>query len=286
MTDFHGYPTAVLENPHLRLEYLTTAGPRIISLSLDGSPNILADVHDMVSDMPAGKFHFLGGHRLWTSPEVPEITYIPDDDGARAELIPGGVLLTCERGSVHKAIRLELDAQQPRVKLLHTITNVGAGILNAAPWALTMFRQGGTAILPQPVGNADPLGLLPNRLLVIWPYTRLNDPRLSLRDDFILLRAGSSLPPVKLGFTSQAGWMAYWLEGVLFCKTFDLHLGAPYPDGGCNAETYCGNRFIELETLGPLAALAPGQEFHLTETWDLYPSLDVPFIPEEIRKLL
>ena len=61
---------------------------------------------------------------------------------------------------------------------------------------------------------------------------------------------------------------------------------AVYPDGGCNAEVYCGDRFVELESLGVLGTVAPGKEVQLNETWELYPDLDVPFIPAEIRELL
>jgi hypothetical protein len=80
--------------------------------------------------------------------------------------------------------------------------------------------------------------------------------------------------------------MAYWLDGLLFRKSFDLHPGATYPDGGCSAEVYCGDRFVELESLGPLGSLAPGKQTQLTETWELYHGLDVPFIPKEIREML
>jgi hypothetical protein len=49
---------------------------------------------------------------------------------------------------------------------------------------------------------------------------------------------------------------------------------------------YCGDRFVELESLGPLGSLAPGKQTQLTETWELYHGLDVPFIPKEIREML
>ena len=289
MTDFHALPTAVLENEFLRLEYLTSAGPRIVGLSYRGKPNLLVDVHDMTTDTPLGKYFFLGGHRLWIGPESIEKTYIPDKDGLQVEHVPGGVKLTGAREPVsgmRKSIQIELDPLRPAVRLVHTIQNQNLEPITIAPWVLSMFCQGGTAILPQPVGNTDPHGLLSNRLLVLWPYTRLKDPRLDLRDDFILLRARPAPPPIKLGYASTADWLAYWQEGQLFRKTFDLHPGAAYPDGGCNAEVYCGDRFVELESLAPLASLAPGEETQFTETWELFPSLDVPFLPPEIRDLL
>lgn len=289
MQNFHGFPTAVLENNHLRLEYLTSAGPRIVGLSFDGSPNLLADVHDIVWDTPNGDYSPFGGHRLWISPESPETTYVPDQTGLTVQEIDHGVELNgaSERASgVRKSIRIEIDPSAPLLRLVHTIVNENSSPLIFAPWGITQFCLGGTVLLPQPVGNTDPKGLLPNRLLVLWPYTHFDDARLALRDDCILVHAQAALPPVKLGYASQAGWLAYWWNGLLFRKSFELHPGAAYPDGGCNAEVYCGDRFVELESLGVLGALAPGQSVQLTETWELFPSLDVPFIPRQIRELL
>jgi hypothetical protein len=289
MQNFHGLPSALLENDYLRLEYLTSAGPRIVGLSYRGSPNLLADEYDTIWDTPNGDYRTLGGHRLWISPEYPEKTYVPDISGVSVRQVPQGVELTGADelpSGIRKSVRIELDPSAPIIHLSHSVLNVSASPLTFAPWGITQFCQGGTVILPQPVGNTDPHGLLSNRLLVLWPYTRINDPRLLLRDDFILLRADSALPPVKVGYSSQAGWLAYWWNGVLFRKSFDLHPGAAYPDGGCNAESYCGDHFVELETLGVLETFAPGQSLHLTETWELYPGLDVPFLPKEIQQLL
>jgi hypothetical protein len=289
MTDFHGLPTALLENEHLRLEYLTTAGPRIISLSFHGAPNLLADLYDLTADTPLGKYFFLGGHRLWTSPESFEKTYIPDKSGLQVKPIPNGVLLTGLSepvSGVRKTIQIEIEKNRPSVRLVHSMTNESPEPITVAPWAISMFRLGGTVILPQTVGRVDADGLLPNRQLSLWPYTRLKDERIILRDDFILIRAQAALPPLKVGFLNTAGWLAYWRDGILFRKSFDLHPGAAYPDGGCNAESYCGDRFVELETLGPLGRLEPGVATQFTETWELFDGLDVEFLSKEIREML
>jgi hypothetical protein len=289
MADFHGLPSSALENKHLRLEYLAAAGPRIVGLFFNDSPNLFADMFEMTSDTPLGIYHFLGGHRLWISPETIEKTYIPDDSGLEVAPVPNGVKLTGPREPVtglRKSILVELEAGRPAVRLVHTITNESPDPATFAPWALSMFRLGGTVILPQPVGNTDPRGLLSNRLLVLWPYTRINDPRLVLRDDCILLHAAPAQPPVKLGYRNTPGWLAYWHDGVLFRKSYDVHPGADYPDGGCSAESYNDHRFVELESLGPLVELSPGGGTTLIETWELYDTLDVPFIPQEVRELL
>jgi len=289
MENFHDLPVAVLENDHIRLEYLTSAGPRIVGLSYHGSTNLLADVYDMAWDTPNGKYFPLGGHRLWISPESPEKTYVPDRTGLSVREMPQGVELNGSSetiSGVRKSVRIELESGAPRLRLYQTIVNESSSPLSIAPWGITQLCLGGTVLMPQPVGNIDPQGFLPNRLLVFWPYTNIHDDRLRLRDDFILVRAKAALPPMKVGYTNRAGWLAYWRDGILFRKSFEMQSSAVYPDGGCNAEVYCGDRFVELESLGILGRLAPGQAVQLNETWELYPGLDVPFIPTQIRELL
>jgi|WetSurMetagenome_2_1015567.scaffolds.fasta_scaffold218818_2 hypothetical protein len=287
MSNFHDLPTHSIENRVLRLEYLTTAGPRIVGLSYQGSNNLFVDVHELFWNTPNGKYFPLGGHRLWSSPESPENTYLPDWKDLELHESQGSVELDWHGYGMRKTLRIELDGNQPKVTLLHTIANVGDGEITCAPWAITMFRQGGIAILPQPVGNVDPHGLLPNRSFVLWPYTRLSDARLELGDEFIHIHAQAALPPIKLGYRNTHGWMAYWLEGILFKKTIDPpSIGAAYPDGGCNVEVYCNNMFIELESLGPLVRLTKGDSINLKETWELFPDLESTSLPAEEKMKL
>ena len=72
----------------------------------------------------------------------------------------------------------------------------------------------------------------------------------------------------------------------MFIKRTVSDRAAQYPDGGCNAETYCNDKFVELETLGPVTKLEPGKMVIHEEVWDLYDSLDQPFLPASLQKRL
>jgi hypothetical protein len=289
MSDFQGLPTRTLKNDLVSLEYLAGAGPRIVRLSAFGKENLFADIPTSVRTT-YGDFFYRGGHRLWHAPESLPRTYIPDDDGVSIEELPDGVRLkglTEKETGITKTIEIHLPIDRAVVSLKHILRNDSQYSVELAPWAVTMFRLGGTVILPQPMGNVDQGGLLNNRILALWPYSRINDPRLILRDDFILVHAITNSFPFKLGYYNPHGWMAYWLDGTLFRKTFDIISNALlYPDGGCNAETYCNDGFVELESLGSLNSLIAGGEVSLTEIWELYPSLDVPFLSDEIRNAM
>jgi hypothetical protein len=213
-------------------------------------------------------------------------TYIPDGEVKVTEL-PDGVLLDTptEPGTgLRKQIEMRLDADKASLKVRHTLFNDGLWPVEFAPWAITQFRLGGTVILPMPVGNADPAGLLHNRQLSIWPYTRMHDPRVQWGDEFILFKADPLLPPFKIGYFNSHGWMAYWMDGVLFRKTFDVRTGISYPDNNCNCEMYCNHQFVELETLAPFVTLAAGASVIHVETWDVFDGMDL--LPKELRKQL
>jgi hypothetical protein len=289
MGDFHGETTGLLENKYLQLEYLTTA-PRIVRLAPAGKPNMFADMGRTPIATPYGDFYFRGGHRLWHSPEAMPRTYIPDNESAVVSAIEQGVRIDQPVEAwtqIAKRLEIRLDPKQARLVIRHELRNAGAWTAELAVWALTMFRPGGVAIFPQPAGNVDAAGLLPNRQITLWPYASVNDPRLGLADDFVLVRADPRLPPFKLGYFNRHGWMGYWLDGVLFVKRFEARSDASlHPDGGCNVESYCNDQFIELETLSPLTKLAPGETVTHEETWELYDSLVQEFIPDSLRQRL
>jgi len=277
----------VLKNDFLQIEYLT-ASQRIMGLSLTGKPNMLADISGTPPiPTPWGDFHFRGGHRLWHAPEAMPRTYAPDTGEMKITDLPDGVILETqtEPGTgIRKRIEIRLAADKPSATLTHTLINDGLWPVELAPWAITQFRLGGTVILPMPVGNADPAGLLSNRQFSLWPYARINDPRVKLGDEFILFKADAILPPFKIGYFNPHGWMAYWLDGVLFRKTFDVHREASHPDNNSNTEIYCNDQFVELETLAPLKTLNLGDSVNHIETWDIFYGLDS--LPEKAIQLL
>ena len=288
MGDFQGERTRVLENKHVKLEYLENAA-RIVRFYPHKRKNIFAEINKEPISTPYGSFYFRGGHRLWHSPENMPRTYIPDNEGSLIENISNGVRIEMPPEPwthIVKIIEIELNPDKPQVIVRHELRNEGAWDVEFASWALTMLRQGGIGIFPQPEGNVDDAGLLSNRRIMFWPYTEIRDPRLILRDDFLLVRANPSLPPLKFGYFNPLGWMGYWIDDTLFVKRFDAQDNVIYPDNGCNVESYCNHEFIELESLGELRMVTPGETVFHNELWEVYETLNVPFIPTEIQELI
>jgi hypothetical protein len=215
---------STLKNAYIQIEYLTDS-LRIMGLTPAGKPNMLADISDFPRiPTPYGEFVFKGGHRLWHSPEAMPRTYIPDTPLTITEL-PDGVILEAQTEpatGIRKRIEIRLSPDKPSVTLLHTLFNDGLWAVELAPWAITQFRLGGTVILPMPVGNVDAAGLLANRQFSLWPYAHMNDPRVKWGDEFILFKADALLPPFKLGYFNPHGWLAYYMDGTIFRKTFHV----------------------------------------------------------------
>ena len=270
--------TVPLENERLRLEIARSVGPRLLGLSLDGSTNLLAELPEAVTIRPDGKtYHFHGGHRLWLSPEDPILSYDLDDRPVEILSIENGLRITkpteVDTG-IEKTIQVELPDQSPKIIITHHLKNCGSILVKYAPWAITQFRTGGTAILP--MNDAD-TGFLPNRNLVLWPYTDLRNRNILLGRQYLMVNAAMETP-FKVGFANPVGWLAYWLEETLFVKSAGYEPQAAYPDYGCSSECYCNEQFIELETLGPLQEIQPGDSIQHFETWQLF---HVPTRPEK-----
>jgi len=264
-------PFATIQNNFLRLNYLTTTGPRIIGLYSSGvQGNLLAETPDVHWSTPHGEYYLGGGHRLWTAPENP--FYTCPEDGLDVVQDGDRVILKSpvDKSGLEKEIAIQLDGNC--VHLEHCVTWHGNEPIELAPWAITQLRLGGMAILP--LSDVD--GLLPNRNLVMWPYTKIRDERLELHDDLILLHGTGSEQACKIGNRNSHSWVACTLGEALFVKRFTINASGAYPDLGCNVEAYVKDSCIELETLGSITKLKKGESIKHAESWQVmtgvYPS--------------
>lgn len=271
MVPYYDQPTGRLENDHLILDYLLESGPRIVRLIPRAlGENLLAETPDYLLPSPHGPFRLWGGHRLWHAPETAARTYAPDDGDLCVVTRGDEVTLTRDEPitGIRKEMVITLQPDEPRARLTHRLTNTGLWPVELAPWAITQLRPGGTAVLPTG-GAGDAEGLLPDRLFALWPYSRWGDPRFRPGEEAIEIDALPIAQPFKLGTMNRAGWMAYRYGNVTFIKRWTPRPAQPHVDFGCNAEVYAGERHIELESLGPLTRLSPGETVEHVEEWEI-----------------
>ena len=275
----------------------TDVGPRIIRFGAVGGPNLLHENPDQRGLTGGDAWRAYGGHRLWHAPEVKPRTYAPDNDPVACRLLDDGLVLCAgpERATgIEKELELRLGPEGG-LGVIHRLTNRNPWAVELAPWAITMMAPGGVAIMPQepyaphPDIGQDRLGegsYLPVRSLALWSYTRMNDPRWSFLDRFILTRQDPLPNPLKYGVGNRQGWCGYLLAGTMLLKRFPPQGTGPYPDLGCNAEVFTDAAMLELETLGPLATLAPGQTLEHREVWSLIQGLPLARAGAELEAAL
>jgi hypothetical protein len=258
-------------------EVVVTAGvgPRVLRYAFVGGENIFGEHPEASVKTEWGTWKPWGGHRLWAAPEASPRSYAPDDSplevsevGERAARFAQP---TDARTGLRKEMLVELAAAGSGVRVLHRITNRNVWAVELAPWALTIMRAGGEVIIPQEPFGPHPDFLLPARTLVLWHYTDLTDPRLTLGARLIRVRPDEGNDaPQKLGLLNKQGWAAYHAGGELFVKTYGYEEGAAYPDYGCNTEVFTAGGFVEVESLAPLRRLEPGESAEHEERWMLF----------------
>lgn len=268
-----------IDNGYMEMLITVDVGSRILSYSVKGMENMLRE--DTARDTCRNddelhrffdtdeNWYIYGGHRLWTSPESFPESYTPDNspvaysvDGNRITLTPPP---RTKVGEQHIMI-ITVAKNSSDVTVEHIIRNISDRTLKLAPWCMTVADNGGVEIMPQ---CKRPTGLLSNRRLVIWEYTKIYDERFFISDDYITLQQTSNPDAFKIGFNNEAGWCAYVNKGQIFKKTFAFDENAEYPDYNVNFETYTNQFILEIESLGALRELAPNAETSFTESWTI-----------------
>ena len=287
--EFAGYTCVKLENDTLALWVTQSVGPRIIGLALQGGDNLLVQLPDLKIDCPGeGVYSFRGGHRLWYAPEDPWRSYLPDETPVTITDVEGGIQVVQpveSQTGIQKSMIITLPDEGGRVVIDHRLENLGDAPIELAPWAITQLRPGGVGILPQPRAQVDEAGLLPNRHLVLWPYTEINSPHVTWGDRYIFISADLAEGAFKVGYPNPLGWMGYAVDDVLFVKSAAYQTAAYYYDRGCSTECYCGPLFLEAETLGPRTVLASGESVTHREEWRLFSGVLRPSDKDAMQEL-
>lgn len=292
-----------LSNGDVELVVTLDVGPRVIAYNLPGKPNVLKVYAEQAGKSGESEWMIRGGHRLWAGPEEPGRTYALDNGPVTHEVVDGAVVLRPKSPDniygIQKELRLTLDSKGTGVTLLHRLTNTGEKPATLAPWTLTVMAPGGVEFLPMPPRRPHPGppsqaksadDYAADRLLVLWPYFDFTDPRWSFGSRLIALRQDANAGPTKIGLAHREGWAAYLNAGTLFLKRFPYKAGSTYPDGGCNYETFTNQDMLEMESLGPLVTLKPGESVTHEERWSLHtvalPSQDEKAVLDTIAPLL
>ncbi len=274
-TQFAGHEALRIEAGRVQLMVTTSVGPRVLGLLTEDGRNHFAELPDMTLDCPGSDpIHLRGGSRLWAAPEDPRVTYRPDDDAVGVEEIPDGVRLATRPDPVSETSRdISLTVTGPeRFALDYRVVNRADRPQRLAAWAITMMRAGGRAWLPVLTEPFDAGGFQGQRNIVLWSYARNDDPRFRLSDHAVEVHASvdPDLGRFKVGTSLRRGWVAHWAAGLMLVKYAGHVESREYADMGSSGQVYSQHDFTELETLGPLTDLGPGEAAEHHEDWAIH----------------
>ena len=265
-TSFEGHTCVRLAGERSTLLVTASVGPRILGL-IGADSNLFAVLPDAALERPTGApYRLVGGHRLWAAPEVPTVTYEPDERPCAIAEVDGGVRVEAptDGAGLVKAFEIRADGEDWIVD--HELRNDGVRPITLAPWAITQLRPGGCARLPLGARASGPQA---DRSLVLWPYADLDDPRLTFERDGVWVDAVPGAGPLKVGASPGEGRVSYLVGGEVFEKRVGVDPSLPYPDRGAAVQVFVRDDFCELETLGPLVTLGTGEVTTHRETWTL-----------------
>ena len=164
-----------------------------------------------------------------------------------------------------------LDESASKLTCRQIIQNMSDRTTAWCHWSRTLAKGGGICLIPLTENSR-----FPNQYVMYGPDStilyRPQDPNIRVRDGFLEIIATPEYP--KLGMDSHAGWLGYLLrDDLLFVKRFPTFPDRVYNEivGLTISIWYYKDLMCELEPIGPMERLDPGQSASFTEEWWLVP---------------
>lgn len=274
---YRGWSNSVqMSNGTVELVFVPQIG-RIMRYAYVDGPNILWEnpaLFGKTTDLKQTGLDWqnYGGDKLWPAPQN-RWGWPPDpvlDSGPQTvRILKNRRLLVTGMASATHGIRfsreIALESTGTGVSIINTMTNTSDREVHWSVWEVAQVDAPDVAILPLFKGgkfakgyyifrDADPK---PERLKVTGEAVHLErDPKQSS----------------KIGGDSPEGWLATEKAGVRFEMAAKVETGREYPDDGCALEIYTNpdpNKYVELELLSPIVAVAPGKSYAYTTRWKL-----------------
>ena len=273
-TPYGGWPNCYrISNGEVELVVTADVGPRVIRYGFVGGQNLFVELEGDLGKTGGDGWRLYGGSRLWVAPEDRVYSYGADNEPVEIE-ITGNTLSAqapTESMGVQKRIEVELTDEGTDVKVRYSLANRTVWPLRVATWVLTMMNRGGVGITTLPPRGTHPEILAPTNPIILFAFTNMSDSRWSWLEKYVALRQDPENPdPEKIGLFNPATRGAYLLNGELFVKKFEAMPGQEYPDMGSSFEIFANESFLELETLGPMRTVQPGESIDHLETWSLH----------------
>ena len=238
-----------------------------MSIDINKGGKILSLKHKDIETISQSRFPESFGSTFWTSPQK-EWNWppVPEYDKNPYTVVEQSDNKLVIKSQVSERLKYQIgktfttDAKSGAYVITYTIKNEADETRKVAPWEITRVTNAdGIIFFYAPLEGITPAGLM--------NFTAANGAVWYKTDE---------APQNRKINADGHGWLAYCNNGLLLIKRFeDLKAEAPAP-GEAEIQVYVnrGKSYIELESQGAYATLAPGQELSWTVRWYLVPVKD------------
>jgi hypothetical protein len=287
---WHGWPDCYLiANGSVEAVVVPAIG-RVMQLCLKGEADgafwanraLDGQLHDAASS----EWLNFGGDKCWPAPQSawpqhqgrdwpPPVAF--DALPVEAVAVERGVVLTSpiDPGyGIQTVRRVELDPAQPIMRIATQFRKLLGGAVRVGIWTITQMSEPARVCIQLHTQSKFAAGF--SRLMPAEPAGLKIDGRL-------LSLTRHALQQVKVG--SDGSSMAWLGQNCVVRIDTDFRAGE-YPDGGCVTEVYTNPdplQYVELETMGPLTTMNPGDRIEQTTVYTVMPR-STPDLETEAEK--
>ncbi len=278
---WNGLETLAITTAAFELQVATAFGPRLCSLSIGAKENMLfwaADPEAYTRRSPARdeSWYLRGGHRVWLSrglADESEETYFPDNqpstfsvDGDCLEI--WGAEDPINR--VQRGLRIEIIDEQ-RLQVDNVVKNNSDMLFSAGIWALTCTLPSADCQYLIPLGDDSSFNTATITLFKEWAghgQKTFADDQFVITDDCMVLTPGAKENKRMLNTAASCLALNDRQRDVALLIKTDYEPQATYP-ANANIALYVGNDnfMVEMETMGALACVKPGQTLSHRQYW-------------------
>jgi hypothetical protein len=291
--DYHGWPNAIaIRNERAEVIVVPDIG-RVMSFGLLGGENVFWDdpsLYGKPVNPDAGEWINFGGDKSWPAPEAewglysgrkgwrppPAFDAAPNDariDGKDVVLLsPVDPFY-----GIQVQRRVHLEPKETKLTITTTYERTSGTPSKIGVWVITQFKDPVAVFILRPESSAFPDGFYK---FSDEPWTNVTAARglISVTRD--------PAKPHKLGTDAD---QMLWVGAAAACLVSSPRVpAANYPDRGASVEVYTNpdpKKYVELETLGPLSVMKPGDKITRVNTYTLFPrTTENP--SEEARRIL
>lgn len=269
---YEGFAGFWLENDRAEAFAMAAPYPRVLAFRLKGGENPLH---------VSREYEYIGVRSWFFEPtQIPE-SGLPALQPATAEMTGARsvrlIAAPDDSSGLQLTMEIALDSERPVLRIRHGFKNMRAEKRRIAGWALNVIRpDAGVGVTPWRTEG--------RRSLLFWPSTDPNEIGIQLGPRALALdyRIEPQNGWQKVGTNSDAGWIAFvWNETAL--KSTVAHVAnAEYPENGgtvtmfnSTPEVFDGKpRFGEIENVGPLSELMPGNTLWMEQELELFSGIE------------